>query len=78
MIEDKLSKGKYGTVCLLAQLVRDRFITLIKNRPLVAKKRKQISIYIKLSQPYPKTMEIFTRNNDTKNIRKSCWFVRNC
>ena len=41
-------------------------------------KRKQTSRYIKLSQPYPKTMEIFTRNNDTKNIRKSCWFVRNC
>ena len=62
--------------------VRDRFVTdlvnVMKNRPLVAKKHKEISIYISLTQQHQKTVKIFTRNNNTQNFHNPCWFVTNC
>ena len=48
-------------------IVRDHFATdsvnVIKNRPLVAKKHKEISIYINLAQSHQKTMKIVTKSN---------------
>ena len=53
-------------------IVRDHFVTdlvnLKKNRPLVAKKHKELLMYINLAQSHQnKNMEIVTRN-DTKNF----------
>ena len=63
-------------------IVRDRFetdsVNVVKNRPLVAQKYKEISIYINLDQTRQKTMEIVTRNNNTQSVRKPYWFVINC
>ena len=67
--------------------VRDRFetdsVNLIKNRLIVAKKRKGsfniltilniLNILTILTQSYQKTMEIVTRSNNTENVRKPYW-----
>ena len=61
------------------KIVRDRFITdlvnVMKNIQLVAKKHKEISIYVNLTQSHQRTIAIFTRNSNTQNFRN---FVRNC
>ena len=71
--------------------VRDRFetdsVNLIKNRLIVAKKRKGsfniltilniLNILTILTQSYQKTLEIVTRSNNTENVRKPYWFVTN-
>lgn len=55
-------------------IARDRFITdsvkAVKNTPLDRKKRKEISIYINLSQSHQEAKEIFNRNNNNQNFRK--------
>ena len=47
----------------------DRFVTtsvnMMKNGPLIAKKHKQISIYINLVQPHQKTMQKFYQETTT-------------
>lgn len=40
----------------------------MKSRPLVTKKYKGISIYIKLAQPHQKAMKIFTGSNHTQKF----------
>ena len=66
-------EDKHNIVC-------DRFeadsVNVMKNRPLAAKKQKEILIYINLAQSYQKTMEIVARNNKTQNVRKPYWFVQ--
>ena len=63
-------------------IVRDRFVTdlvnMTNNRPLVAKKYKELSIYVNLAQSQQKTMEIVTNwNNNTRNFHKPNCFVTN-
>ena len=59
-------------------IVRDFFVTdtenVMKNRPLVAKKDIEISVYINLAQSHQKTIEI---KNNTQNIGKPYWCVTN-
>ena len=43
----------------------------------VMKNMKEILITINLASSYQKTMEIVTRNNNTRNVRKPYWFVTN-
>ena len=63
-------------------IARDRFATgsvnVMKNRPLVVKKHKVISICTNLAKSHQKTMGIVTRYNDTQNFRKTYWFMTNC
>ena len=40
----------------------------MKSRPIVAKKYKEISTYIKLAKPHQKTMKIFTGSNHTQKF----------
>ena len=61
--------------------VRYRFETdsvhVMKSRPHVAKKYKENFNLYNLTHSYQKTMEIFTRNNNTENARKPYQFVTN-
>ena len=43
----------------------------------VMKNMKEILITINLASSYQKTMDIVTRNNNTRNVRKPYWFVTN-
>ena len=45
-----------------------------KNSPLVAKKHKQISINLNLTQPHQKTMEVFTSYNHFKTFTSHTGF----
>ena len=55
-------------------VVRDLVVTgsaiVLKNRPLFAKKHKEISICINLAQSHQKNIEIVTRNNNALNFHK--------
>ena len=46
----------------------------VKNRPLVAKKHKQISINLNLTQPHQNTMEVFTSYNHFKTFTSHTGF----
>ena len=62
-------------------IVCDSFKTdsvhVMKNRLPVAKKHKEIPVYINLAQSHQQTMEIDTRNNNTQNLCKPYWFTKN-
>ena len=60
---------------IVRDLLETDSVNMIKNRPLVAKKHKKISVYVNLIQSYQKTMEALTKNNNT---RKTYWLVTNC
>ena len=52
-------------------------VTMMKNRPLIAKKRKKVWIYTNLIQSCQKTMENVTRNSNAQNIGRPFWFLTN-
>ena len=63
-------------------IVRDRFVTdsvnVMKNRPFFAKKHKEISTHINVTQFDQIHMEIVTRNNNAQNFHMPYWLVTNC
>ena len=60
-------------VKMIINIVRDRFetdsVNVIKDKLVVAKKHKEISVYIKSAQSQRKNMKIVIRKINTQNFR---------
>ena len=60
-------------VKMIINIVRDRFetdsVNVIKDKLVVAKKHKEISVYINLAQSQRKNMKIVIRKINTQNFR---------
>ena len=60
-------------VKMIINIVRDRFetdsVNVIKDKLVVAKKHKEISVYINLAQSQRKNMKVVIRKINTQNFR---------
>ena len=60
-------------VKMIINIARDRFetdsVNVIKDKLVVAKKHKEISVYINLAQSQRKNMKIVIRKINTQNFR---------
>ena len=68
-------------VKMIINIARDRFetdsVNVIKDKLVVAKKHKEISVYIKLAQSQRKNMKIVIRKINTQNFRNPWRFMTN-